>query len=263
GIYDELIQLFSNMGPTAIANAEYSVDFYRERYGDEWSTHFCYVDGESKEFNGNLFGEIMGEGHGTAVGAQGSHFFGNEKSSPNLLDDYTKTKCTIVLGCPSFASPAVSDLFYNQICTLSSIRDADKEEETHSNMVFVLKKSTSSDNGNSSSPGSLAKRNLKKHNHTTCDNDGTKEDEDIQPSVCTPVCVPSAPHQIHVGAEYDHRLMPDFGGPVFAMKKAKLIQPQWNNINNELIVPWENYKYLRPGTVVVATICFEVFVMPV
>ncbi|KAJ4477725.1 hypothetical protein C8J55DRAFT_489728 [Lentinula edodes] len=57
--------------------------------------------------------------------------------------------------------------------------------------------------------------------------------------------------------------MPDFGGPVFAMKKAKLIQPQWTNINNDLIVPWEYYNYLRPGTVVVATICIEVFVMPV
>ncbi|KAJ3910790.1 hypothetical protein F5877DRAFT_87034 [Lentinula edodes] len=55
--------------------------------------------------------------------------------------------------------------------------------------------------------------------------------------------------------------MPDFGGPVFAMKKAKLIQPQWTNIKNELIVPWKNYDSLRPGTLVVATVCFEVFVM--
>ncbi|KAJ3887459.1 hypothetical protein GG344DRAFT_68792 [Lentinula edodes] len=96
-------------------------------------------------------------------------------------------------------------------------------------LYTVLKQNGNADNVNSLSLTSPLKRNLKKRN-----------------------C-----------AEYDHRLMPDFGGPVFAMKKAKLIQPQWTNVNNDLIAPWEYYNYLRPGTVVVATICIEVFVMPV
>lgn len=83
-IYDELTQLFKNMGPTAVANAEYGTDFFRERYGEEWSMHFCYVDGESHEFSGNLFGEVLGDIHGTALGAQGNHSTGNDRSSVSL-----------------------------------------------------------------------------------------------------------------------------------------------------------------------------------
>lgn len=83
-IYDKLTELFKHMGPTAVANAEYGTDFFHQKYGNEWSTHFCYVDGESQEYTGNLFGEVLGDIHGTAVGAQGNHFAGNDRSSVSL-----------------------------------------------------------------------------------------------------------------------------------------------------------------------------------
>ncbi|KAJ3935933.1 MAG: hypothetical protein NXY57DRAFT_886868 [Lentinula lateritia] len=279
GVYDKITAGFMKMGANAIANAELNQDFFRFNFAQAWSSNYSYRGIDSKQYTGNVFGEIVGQAHGTHIGAQGNHFAGNDPA--RLLDDYTKTKCTIVLGCPSFATPAISDLFYNQICTLSSVRDADQEEEIRSDssvipkemvkslkpggeldgiilngppLYTVLKRNGNSDNVNSLSPTSPTKRNLKKRNWSTSNEYEPEEGEDIRPSET---------QQVYVGAEYDHRLMPDFGGPVFAMRKAKLIQPQWTNINNELIVPWEYYNYLRPGTVVVATICIEVFVMPV
>ncbi|KAJ4464306.1 hypothetical protein C8J55DRAFT_493943 [Lentinula edodes] len=274
GIYDKLAEAFVSMGPNAIANAELDQDFFRFNFSEAWSSNYSFRGMDSNQYTANIFGEIVGKAHGTYTGAQGNHFVGNDPTKPKLLDDYTKTKCTIVIACPSFATTAVSDLFYNQICTLSSIRDADKEEEDRAGtdvipkdmvkalrsggeldaitltgppLYTVLKKDKTSTSDNSFA--SPAKRNLKKRNFASTVNDHSgAPHNDILPdeTAATTLAFPT-------GAEYDHRLMPDFGGPVFAMKKAKLIQPQWTDIRNELIV--------QPGTLVVATVCFEVFVM--
>ncbi|KAJ3811363.1 hypothetical protein F5876DRAFT_64864, partial [Lentinula aff. lateritia] len=70
-----------------------------------------------------------------------------------------------------------------------------------------------------------------------------------------------AAQEVYLGAEYDHRLMPNFGGPVFALDKAKLIQPNWRNLKNQFIMPWMNYDSLRPGVLVVANIGIRVYVL--
>ncbi|KAJ3916318.1 hypothetical protein F5877DRAFT_81009 [Lentinula edodes] len=288
GIYDKLAEAFVGMGPNAIANAELDQDFFRFNFSEAWSSNYSFRGMDSKQYTANIFGEIVGQAHGTYTGAQGNHFIGNDPTKPKLLDDFTKTKCTIVIACPSFPTAAVSDLFYNQICTLSSIRDADKEEEDRAGtavipkdmvkalrgggeldaitltgppLYTVIKKDKTSNNDNTFA--SPAKRNLKKRNFASTSNDHPSDPHnDILPdeTASTTLAFPTG-QQIFAGAEYDHRLMPDFGGPVFAMKKAKLIQPQWTDIRNDLIVPWKNYDLLRPGTLVVATVCFEVFVM--
>ncbi|KAJ4468584.1 hypothetical protein C8J55DRAFT_564736 [Lentinula edodes] len=299
GVYDKITTGFAGMDSNAIANAELNWDFFWFNFSQAWSSNYSFRGIETKQYTGNLFGEIIGQAHGTHIGAQGNHFVGNDLSKPKLLDDYTKTKCTIVLGCPSFATPAISDLFYNQICTLSSVRDANKEKEIRSDSMVipkemvkslkpggepdgtiltgpplytVLKRDSNSDSSNSSLPNSPMKRNLKKRNWSASNDNETQEHEDIQllllchlvSEIFAIVYMSSyyIAQQIYAGAEYDHQLMPNFGGPVFTMKQAKLIQPQWTNINNDLIVPWEYYKHLRPGTVIIATICIEVFVMP-
>ncbi|KAJ3927774.1 MAG: hypothetical protein NXY57DRAFT_965156 [Lentinula lateritia] len=273
GVYNKITAGFMKMG----ANAELNQDFFRFNFAQAWSSNYSFRGIDSKQYTGNVFGKIVGKAYGTHIGAQGNHFAGNDLNNPKLLDDYTKTKCTIVLGCPSLATPAVSDLFYNQICTLSSsvipkemvksLKPGGELDGIILNgppLYTVLKRNGNADNVTSLSPTSPTKRNLKKRNWSASNDHGPEEHEEIQPpeSAPTALVLPTS-QQIYVGAEYDHRLMPDFGGPVFAMKKAKLIQPQWTNINNDLIVPWEYYNYLRPGTVVVATICIEVFVMPV
>ncbi|KAJ3845874.1 hypothetical protein EV368DRAFT_70365, partial [Lentinula lateritia] len=138
-IYEQLTQLFKHMGPTAVANAEYGTDFFREKYGNEWSTHFCYVDGESKEFTGNLFGEVLGDIHGTAIGAQGNHFAGNDRSSLNRITDSAKTRCNIVLGCPSFAPSGLKDLWHNQLCTLRTISHRERSEDQLTSVKEIVK----------------------------------------------------------------------------------------------------------------------------
>ncbi|KAJ4493165.1 hypothetical protein C8J55DRAFT_485851 [Lentinula edodes] len=65
GIYDELSDIFSSMGPSAIANAEFRVDFFCQNFGDDFTSHFSYIDKESEEFNVNVFGEILRAAHGT------------------------------------------------------------------------------------------------------------------------------------------------------------------------------------------------------
>ncbi|KAJ3870620.1 hypothetical protein F5051DRAFT_447415 [Lentinula edodes] len=42
---------------------------------------------------------------------------------------------------------------------------------------------------------------------------------------------------ISVGAQYDYKLMPDYSGKLFALNKARLLQPNWHKIDGELIVP--------------------------
>ncbi|KAH7870457.1 uncharacterized protein C8R40DRAFT_1175477 [Lentinula edodes] len=227
-IYDELTRLFKDMGPTAIANAEYGIDFFREKYGNEWSTHFCYVDGESQEFTGNLFGEVLGDIHGTAVGAQGNHFVGNDRSSLAVVKEIVKE---VVSEHPLDAITLTGPLLYT--APQAERRSGTKGGIDTNNIASKLKK-----------------RKL------TQSSDGEKEPDDPHKSLGFP---PDA--SITVGAQYDYKLMPDYGGKVFALNKARLLQPDWRKIDGDLIVPWKNYLQLRPGTVVVANVSFRLHVL--
>ncbi|KAH7872500.1 uncharacterized protein C8R40DRAFT_1173588 [Lentinula edodes] len=291
GIYDRLAKSFTEMGPIALANAEINQDFFPHNFGESWSMNYSYRDCDSALFSANVFGEIVGQAHGTFVGAQGNHYAGKDPSNPTVLDDYTKTKCTIVLACPSFATPPITNLFYNQLCTLDSVRDEDKKGEIRSGLSVdakeiaksirtggdldaiiltgpalytVLKKGKSSGKDNNISATSPPRRALKKRSLAAASNDDMPLLQDTSetplPTAEKHIVWPTA-EEIFVGAEYDHRLMPDFGGPVFAFEKARLIQPDWRDVNGDLIPPWLNHKLLRPGTLVVANMSIQVYVM--
>lgn len=55
---------------------------------------------------------------------------------------------------------------------------------------------------------------------------------------------------VSVGSFYDPRLLPDFGGPLFRLVHAKLLQRNVVDAHGELVPPWETYDKLRPGTLV-------------
>ncbi|GAW00090.1 protein [Lentinula edodes] len=291
GIYDRLAKSFTEMGAIALANAEINQDFFPHNFGESWSMNYSYRDCDSALFSANVFGEIVGQAHGTFIGAQGNHYAGKDPSNPTVLDDYTKTKCTIVLACPSFATPPITNLFYNQLCTLDSVRDEDKKGEIRSGLSVdakeiaksirtggdldaiiltgpalysVLKKGKPNGKDNNLSATSPPRRALKKRSLAAASNDDLPllqvTSETPLPTAEKHLVWPTA-EEIFVGAEYDHRLMPDFGGPVFAFEKAKLIQPDWRDVNGDLIPPWLNHKLLRPGTLVVANISIQVYVM--
>jgi hypothetical protein len=53
-----------------------------------------------------------------------------------------------------------------------------------------------------------------------------------------------------LGAFYDPRVLPDFGGPLFQLVHAKLVQRNLTDVSDKLIPPWETYAKLHPGTLV-------------
>ncbi|KAJ3916319.1 hypothetical protein F5877DRAFT_81010 [Lentinula edodes] len=282
GVYDELSDLFSSMGPEAIANAEFGVDFFRQNFGDDFTSHFSYVDKDSEEFNANLFGEILGAAHGTCVGALGNHFIGGDADSLHEIGDHTKTRCNIVLGCPTNASRRLKDLWHNQLCTLRSVSAGDRRVHglTGVNDMKEIVKGTQSDhefNAITLAGGVLYKvpdgDNIDRNRGTeargaegyikkrsidvvNAEHNGLNRRARHQ----TPPRVPND-SEISVGALYDPRLMLDYGGQVFNLDKAKLVQPNWCKMDDTLIVPWKNYLHLRQGTLIVANICIRMHIL--
>jgi hypothetical protein len=59
---------------------------------------------------------------------------------------------------------------------------------------------------------------------------------------------------VSLGALYDPRHLPDYGGPVFALKHAKLVQHDVVDNNDVLIPPWEMYSACRPGSLLIANV---------
>lgn len=70
---------------------------------------------------------------------------------------------------------------------------------------------------------------------------------------------------IKLGAFYNPRLLPDYGGPFFAHVKSKLIQLDVRDGtptgNNALIPPWKFYDWLKPGTLVMVQASLHIFLM--
>ncbi|KAJ3807935.1 hypothetical protein F5876DRAFT_67706 [Lentinula aff. lateritia] len=257
GIYDCLAKLFAEIGAIALVNTEINQDFFPHNFGESWLMNYSYRDSNSSLFSANVFGEIVGEAHGMFLSAQA---------------DYTKMK---VLACPSFATPPITNLFYNQLYTLDSIHNEDKKGEIRSGLSVdakeiaksictggeldviiltglplysVFKKGKSSGKDNNLTAATPPCRTLKKRSLTAASN----EDLPLLP-IASEAVLPTAEKQlvwptaedIFVGAEYNHQLMPDFGGPVFAFVKVKLIQLDWRDL----------------GTLVVANMSIQVYVM--
>lgn len=53
----------------------------------------------------------------------------------------------------------------------------------------------------------------------------------------------------------------DYGGPYFRHVVNKLVQLDVRGIDGNLIPPWELYKALRPGTLILANCSLHCFVM--
>ncbi|KAJ3845864.1 hypothetical protein EV368DRAFT_89981 [Lentinula lateritia] len=232
----------------------------------------------SLEFSANLFGEILREVHSTFLGAQGNHFPGFNGSKPNLLMDHMKACTTIVLGCPSFAPPALQNLWYNQLCTFAGIHDADIKEEklevkeitkglefsTHldaitlsGGLIYTIPTNTKNES-HKLNEAEHGRKMYKKHTYNKHSNDAPIDIESSR--LLKPYKWPLA-SKIYSGALYGHRLMPDFGRPLFTLKKAKPVQPDWRDVDGTLIVAWKNFSLMHPGTLIVTNISIWVHVL--
>ena len=68
--------------------------------------------------------------------------------------------------------------------------------------------------------------------------------------------------EIRPGAYYDPRLLPDYGGPCFDHREARLKQLDIHDEEKKLIPPWKLYDALKPGTIILADISLHCYIYP-
>ncbi|KAJ3884579.1 hypothetical protein GG344DRAFT_83823 [Lentinula edodes] len=242
-----------------------------------------------------VVGEVLGENHGTLLGAQGNHYPG--KDNGNVITDQSKAKPVIVIGAPSGKHGGMSDIFYNQICTFFDICRHESIGETKEK--FNVKEFVKSINNNHEMDAMILTGNLlysvrdfafileitftqSSQVHKNDDNSSTPSgtashspykkrrlDERGSENSTTSTSVADVDaviypelDQIVVGARYDHRCMTGYGGNGFNQCFAELIQPDWKDIDGNLILPWEFHDKVRPGTLVVVNVSLQVYVIP-
>ncbi|KAJ3846311.1 hypothetical protein EV368DRAFT_89235 [Lentinula lateritia] len=267
GVYNCLGDAFAAMGCAAIANADVNSTFFRYSPNKLQSDCYYYCDNESAEYSGNVFGEILEQAHGTFLGARGNHYPGPNNYKPYQITDQTKARCSKVLGCPSFASEQLQTIGHNQLCTFIGVHTSEADNGNICNVKEIVKSVVPGGaiNAITLTSGLLyttSKRLSKSiHDELFAVNMRSYRKRPLTGRSRSPVVVSDKSDvqlawpnesEIYVGAEYDHCLMPDYGGELFTLKKAKLVQPDWRDINGALIMPWHNYSSLRPGTLVVA-----------
>ena len=68
--------------------------------------------------------------------------------------------------------------------------------------------------------------------------------------------------EIKLGALYDPRLLPDYGGPLYNHMSAKLVQQNIVDLaTGSFVAPWDEYNKLRTGTVVIMKVSFHTYTM--
>ena len=134
GLYNRLATLFDTPGES-LATVDYGNHFTAQstawRSGDviNWRTTFLAKDQTSAEseaedhpteFQVNFIGEVANEG--SELGAKGNAWL---KPDQQIVDKMS-IKDTLVLKCPSLATPAIQAIYNNQICTLEDMYESVK-----------------------------------------------------------------------------------------------------------------------------------------
>lgn len=66
---------------------------------------------------------------------------------------------------------------------------------------------------------------------------------------------------LNIGDFYDPNLLHDYHGNLFQHVRAKLIQQDIRDTNNDLVAPWNMQQKLRPGTIVLVDttlVCWDI-----
>ena len=68
--------------------------------------------------------------------------------------------------------------------------------------------------------------------------------------------------EIKLGALYDPRLLPDYGGPLYNHMSAKLVQRNIVDLaTGSLVAPWDEYDKLCTGTVIIMKVLLHTYTM--
>ncbi|KAJ7643206.1 hypothetical protein B0H17DRAFT_959854 [Mycena rosella] len=256
GLYDEIADQIAQMNTEALANIDYPDHF--TRVIEEWSHNHKYMDKEGNELRVAIVGEVVGPAHGTILRAHGNYFsrYGDDFKP---IDDKSKIKDTLALCAPTCATTKMSNTFLNQLNTLGQVTDADTDKDIRKgnvcHSIFPREGVQNHDiivthmlpkYGVPPKPKRMAKRKL----------------DEVDEEAAAPVALvlPSGDN-IKFGAHYEPTLLEDYGGLYFNHVKAKLVQLDVRDTQNDLIGPWKFYDALKPGTLVLVLASLHCFVM--
>ncbi|KAL0062095.1 hypothetical protein AAF712_011022 [Marasmius tenuissimus] len=279
--YNHLTGMIGSMGKGALCAVEVGEDFRKRQDGK--SVHYGFVNKEGKVFSANIFGEVVGSAHGTALGAAGTHYWGRDSGNLIPITDSSKVKHQVVLGVPSFATEAVADLFHDQIVTVSNVRSKDMDEEDGPvNAKEAVKSSTGEgdpdllvltmgqiytttrEEGKGKNKETTPKRMMKKRKAGQMDApDETSASQQAAPDLSRLLDASQLPpaSAVRVGAEYPPNVFPDYGRPGFRHRLAKAKQPAVYNERGQLIPLWTFFDALRVGTLLMANVNIQVWVI--
>ncbi|KAG2003490.1 hypothetical protein CC2G_004091 [Coprinopsis cinerea AmutBmut pab1-1] len=290
GVYDRMCTAIEGLGKSFAGAAVFLADFVRSR--SSWSRNQSYNSRTGGERTFNFIGQITHAGLGTALGAAGSFNFDSAGPDgiPPVIDDGTRIKWRIVLASPTHATTRLEAHFNNQIAMLHDVRAYDEEEEANSKsdpMVYEWTKTSQPDvdipddliivnmgpvysvPAARAASKSTAVRPKKRLRRVDVDNPvaepaSSNEPESPTTSTIPPPASATSPNgdEIRVGALYDPSLLPDYGGPRFALTAARLNQPDVRDVAGDIVPPWLFWDKLRPGTVVLINATLHCYVMP-
>ncbi|KAJ6473623.1 hypothetical protein C8R47DRAFT_987327 [Mycena vitilis] len=269
GLYDAIADQIAAMGKDALANVDYPDDFTRRI--EDWSKNHRYVDREGNELRTAIVGEILGPAMGTLVRAHGN-YFARDGDDVSPIDDKSKIKDTIALGIPTQSTTKLLNTFLNQVIALGQVTEANADEDMRKGNTPYIKNWTKPGKDHSTSHDVIMASLLPKYAVPTAAGAPKvkrtakrKLDEvegDSDPSA-EPIAEGKEPAagEIKLGAHYEPSLLPDYGGPYFNHTKAKLVQQDIRDVQNNLIPPWKIYDALRPGTLVLLLVSLHCFLM--
>ncbi|KAJ7025254.1 hypothetical protein C8F04DRAFT_1212930 [Mycena alexandri] len=246
GAYDDIADRILSMGDDALANIDYTQQY--TRHIEDWSKNHRFMDRAGNELRTAIVGEILGPAMGTLVRAHGN-YFARDGDDFKPIDDKSKIKDTLALGPPTQASTKLYNTFLNQVIGASQVVTANSNEDLRAGraakpITFPLRPEC---------PRLLppSKRRL----------------DQVDDAVSAPSLVGDSgkpeysPDDIKLGAFYEPSVLPDYGGAYFNHQKAKLVQLDVRDVQNELIPPWKFYEALRPGTLVLCLVSLHCFTM--
>ncbi|KIL57048.1 hypothetical protein M378DRAFT_181766 [Amanita muscaria Koide BX008] len=240
-----------------------------------------------------LFGEITHSTLGTQLDCKGNHYM----STNNFIVDKSKPKYCLALAKPTCATKNIGILFDNACQELQNVyQQLTMSEQANQFAHTDWTKSTSStgrgprdlilvyfgpiynvppttEATSSSSVPIGTKRTLVDEDDDDTDGKATKPNTEVKSTPSTILSTTSnqtrdeltipTEEEISVGAFYDPRLLPDYGGNLFHHQAAKLVQHDVRDIDLRLIPPWNYYDKLRAGTMVLCDVTMHMYQMAI
>lgn len=181
-----------------------------------------------------LFGEVLGERDGTALGAMG------DKRNVQKITLSTKARDKIALGVPTCATHELSTLFFDQIHTLTDVLEAPVPGPTeYAKSSWVRIKPAQSVRHPSVIIVTLPPKYASGEPSTKLRR--RQSDMDVAEAKSA---------EVSLEAKYDPSRMPDYEARAFDLGRAHLVQQNMLGVDGELVPPWDAQSVFREGALI-------------